>query len=688
MFNIRAFLLLSLLLLAFCSLLVGSLIAEKLPLESPSDESRADALIRRARELRLQEDPYWHILLHYHRTRWGGVVSDVDHASFFLSSEGRINPAREMERTLEAFFEPLKSSGVEDVERHARCAFPARFRWLTERLAVDESHFPRIPCRNFEVYHREFGARSVSYIFASYYMGAPASIFGHTFIKLNRSEATTTDLLDYSVNYAANPGDLDAFRYAFYGLFGGYDGYFSILPYHSKVREYNDMENRDIWEYVLNLNEKQNYLLELHMWELLGRSSFNYFFATENCAYQLLALIEAAAPDKRLSESYFGWVIPSETVKLLRAHGLIREVRYRPSARSVMRQRMQQLSPGEREYILTLQKNRLAPYVRPTEHNLYLYDTLLTLLQYRKERGKLLPEDEVYYRTLLRERARLPASDDRTAYEPQSTSVDEGHGPVMVRGGVGADRDGGAAVFAFRPIYHDLLNSDAGFPPFSEIEELSLRVRAPTSLPARVESLRLLHMLTLSPYDGMSFSPSFNVDMGFRSVYRRSAEYSVDGLAGPAYSDPAFVWMGRRIRDDVRLDRHPRLGPADRVAFGLVEESRYVMTGYVRALVGASIGNVYTRSLPGFAIGILAGGYAEGGAGPSRTAPQTSLLFVVGNASRRFKLQTDCYAFSARKYCEVQTGGAVSLSKNDEIRLEGVYGAEDRSIFLSFAHYL
>jgi hypothetical protein len=42
---------------------------------------------------------------------------------------------------------------------------------------------------------------------------------------------------------------------------------FQMLPYYLKVSEYSDMENRDIWEYHLNLNVQIDQML-MHIWEV------------------------------------------------------------------------------------------------------------------------------------------------------------------------------------------------------------------------------------------------------------------------------------------------------------------------------------------------------------------------------------------------------------------------------------
>ena len=70
---------------------------------------------------------------------------------------------------------------------------------------------------------------------------------------------------------------------------------FHALPYFYKVREYNDYESRDLWEYDLNLSPRAVAMLVAHLWEL-GSTYFDYFYLSENCSYHSLAVLGVAEP--------------------------------------------------------------------------------------------------------------------------------------------------------------------------------------------------------------------------------------------------------------------------------------------------------------------------------------------------------------------------------------------------------
>src|SRR5438445_5583734 len=65
-----------------------------------SDETYLAELIRRAREARLSEQRYWHLLLHYRENLGSGYTSEADDPGFFMATTGKTDPQSEREATL------------------------------------------------------------------------------------------------------------------------------------------------------------------------------------------------------------------------------------------------------------------------------------------------------------------------------------------------------------------------------------------------------------------------------------------------------------------------------------------------------------------------------------------------------------------------------------------------------------
>ena len=142
-------------------------------------------------------------------------------------------------------------------------------------------------------------------------------MFGHLLLRVDQKGQTKrTSILAYTINYAADVTTDNGILFAMLGLTGGFKGYFSTHPYYIKAKEYGDFENRDIWEYRLNLTEDQMQRLLMHGWGL-GNRAFDYFYFNENCAYQILSLLDVADPELQLAEWFWFYTFPSDGIRMI-----------------------------------------------------------------------------------------------------------------------------------------------------------------------------------------------------------------------------------------------------------------------------------------------------------------------------------------------------------------------------------
>ncbi|TLN23560.1 DUF4105 domain-containing protein, partial [bacterium] len=267
------------------------------------------ALAQKAAEAGLGNSGGWLALLHYPKTS-GESQSAVDDPKFFLSPNGKRDPAAELWATIEAL---LADNSSKTEKENPICRFPARKRFVKESLGLSDGDFPAASCPDYDTYIGKVSPHSASIIFATAHMNSPGSMFGHTLLLIDPD--MQSKILGYAVNYAAEVDQSDdPFSYAAKGLLGLYPGKFSLLPYWEKIAEYGAMEQRDVWEYRLNLTEEEAFRMAEHTWELREMYS-DYFFLDENCSYNILFLLEVARPGVSLTGGYGGWVIPLDTLK-------------------------------------------------------------------------------------------------------------------------------------------------------------------------------------------------------------------------------------------------------------------------------------------------------------------------------------------------------------------------------------
>jgi hypothetical protein len=153
----------------------------------------------------------WLKLLQYELVAPNTYQSAIFSPQFFFSSTGKNNPLDELIAARNAFRlnDPRQVWGT--LRLPAACAFPARFEYLKINL---HENWPQPNCPDLQEWMNGIHADSVSLVYASSYIGNPASILGHTFLRFFNaaSEADQPDmsLLSYAVGYLAYPDPNDS----------------------------------------------------------------------------------------------------------------------------------------------------------------------------------------------------------------------------------------------------------------------------------------------------------------------------------------------------------------------------------------------------------------------------------------------------------------------------------------------
>jgi len=498
--------------------------------DEAADKAYLNDLIRRAAEARLAEQRDWHLLLHYKPDALGGYTSQADDPGFFLSPDGKTDPQAELAATLAQFF---SSELVGRSKQPAQCAFVARYHWLKAKLGFEASRLPPQDCPRFTAWYAELAPQSITMIFPSAYMNNPASMFGHTFLRVDQKGQTEqTRILAYTINFAADAPADPGFAYAYNGLFGGYKGFFSTLPYYLKVQEYRDIENRDIWEYKLNLDEAQVRRLLMHAWEL-GNAYFDYYFLKENCSYHILSLLEYANPDWHLTDRFLLFTIPADTIRvLMEKPGVVGEVAYRPARSTQISRKREVLSNEEWRWFTRIvddvQALTLPAFAQlPISRQAFVLDMVSDYLRYRSATDK--DEADRYRdqnRAVLLARSSLRIRSEDFPVVPYTVSPEQGHGTSRATLGLGWRRGQLFQDLGIRAAYHDLLDPDKGYSPDSQIEIVALNFRhyQPRNQ-YRLERFTPVNILSLAPMNDLFKAPSWKVNAGWETVNRPGCGY-------------------------------------------------------------------------------------------------------------------------------------------------------------------
>jgi hypothetical protein len=510
--------------------------------QSAPRDPYVEALVERAHALSLARKPQWHKLLHYQQGLigggflGGGYTSEADGRGFFLSPAGKLDPSAELDATLRGLFLPLSQVAVSRYQRreergadaHPLCRFPARYMFLQRELGIDVNRLPVTRCPMLEQFLTELNAESVTLIFSAYYLNNPASAFGHTFLRFNKANTLAVgerrELLDYGIDFSADVDTSNALIYAIKGLTGMFPGTFKRIPYFYKVREYNDYEARDLWEYELELNREQLMMLTAHLWEL-GHTYFAYFYLSENCSYHILAGLEVARPELDLVGRLVSPVIPADTIKVVYATpGLVRKVSYRPSLRKQFEARVSRLNGEERALVeeLAQDADRALPAGMGEDRRIAVLDAAADLVDVLYARDLIHKSDSDAARRkqrVLERRAQILAPSEPLQLSPPLREAPE-HGHGSRRVGLGAaTTDGAFAPTAeFRLSLHDLADASDGYLELSAIEFMRARVQLWPGARLELDQASIFRVVSLTPQTRFDRKMSWELDVGAAAV--------------------------------------------------------------------------------------------------------------------------------------------------------------------------
>jgi hypothetical protein len=488
-----------------------------------------------------------------------GMHSQVDSRSFFNAPEGRQDPRAELEATLRSFFAQAPES-----DDHPQCRFAARRAWLDAELGFDARRLERRECRRYREWRAAIDASQLTLVFASAYVNNPGSMYGHTLLRVDAADQDErTRLLAYAISFAAGTDETNGLVYALKGLFGGYRGVFTMLPYYLKVREYSDLEHRDLWEYELGLGADEIERVLAHAWELLP-VYFDYFFFDENCAYHLLGLIQVARPELELTAQFPLWALPVDSVRALTGHpGLVRRIVYRPSSSTIMSGRLAGLRPRERSMARDLALGTLSPAdpalrALPAERAAAVVETGYDYLNRRRTAGDSEGVDgDALAHALLVARSEIDAP-SQAPRVPPGLRPDQGHRTSRFAAGAG-QRDHRAFVeLGLRPTYHDLLDDDAGYVGGAQVEFFHLRARAYEGRDVRIESFVPFAVSSLLPRDDFFQPRSWRLAAGWqRTLAKSGAEplaAGAEGGMGGAWAVTRGTLLYASLEGAVRVD--------------------------------------------------------------------------------------------------------------------------------------
>lgn len=491
--------------------------------------AQSDYYVQLAQEKKLSENLAWKALLHMPKE-----ISEVEDERFFLSIDGRVNASAELNATIYSLYH---EKSFED--NATACLFPARVHWLKQELSLE--NLPKVTCKNFDFLAERMDGDSVSLIFPYMQGSSPSSMFGHTFLRIDSK--SKPKMMSYAFNYAAlhEEEEDSPLVYMYKGFFGGYKGSYSMLPYYEKIKEYRDIEERDIWEYDLNFTKEETAQMIRHMWEVQEKNSSYYFF-TQNCAYKMFWMMEVARPSLALRDDFNFHVIPSESIRTSIDAGLVSSTHYRPARSTKLVAYGKKLDHADIDTVFKISADSLTPsqYVNETNASIqtkrYVLDASAEFVEYdylKKDINSTTYKQRLH--AILISRSQLGRGENIEIPKPVDPMLS--HRSFRLSADVGVRNSEFIGFLGVRPANHDIKDSDYGYLKGAQIEFMDL-LFSYSKDEFRIEKATIISVSALIPRSEFFKPESWRFSLGWdRNYLTESSDFTANYSMGATWGN-------------------------------------------------------------------------------------------------------------------------------------------------------
>jgi len=441
-------------------------------------------------------------------------ISEVEDEAFFLAKDGKKDATAELEATIKALYNEKRFD-----DNSTACLFPARKHWLTKELEM--KNLPEVKCEQFDFLLKQIDPKSVSLIFPYMQGSSPSSMFGHTFLRIDSNSKPR--MLSYAFNYGSEHNEEDnKLIYMYKGFFGGYKGTYSLLPYYEKIKEYRDLEERDIWEYDLDFTKEETTQMLRHIWEVELNYSWYYFF-TQNCSYKMLWIMESAREGLDLRKYFNFHVIPSETVRACVDDGIVTKYHYLRARSTKLIAYESKLDDEDIKDVFHISKERikLSEYLKKDDTALqakrFVLEASAEFVEYDYQKKDI---NATTYKNRLHEiliaRASLGKGEHVEVTMPENPILSHRSFKLSIEAG---SRNSQEMVFiGLRPANHAITDFDIGYLPGAQVEFLDLLFSYKKN-DFNVERATIISVASLTPKTKFFKPKSYRFSFGFDRQY-------------------------------------------------------------------------------------------------------------------------------------------------------------------------
>jgi Domain of unknown function (DUF4105) len=261
-----------------------------------------EMVVETAHEKKLYKHPTWLALLHVSNEK--PQIKDAN----FLLSLNNFNPEAEMIQTLQRF----NTESILDI-----CRFPARYAWLSNELNFENKVSVATDCPEIKEFIEKAPFDQLELIFADETVTQPASILGHSFLKISGKK--NEKITSHAIAFYTDAGGANLPKLLWESVITGKKGLFSLTPYEIEQEKYLRTEQRNLWSYKIKTSAIDRELIRNHLFEL-KQVELTYFFHAYNCATLLRNILSLTG---KIPDSKELWVTPKDVLKDANSANLI-----------------------------------------------------------------------------------------------------------------------------------------------------------------------------------------------------------------------------------------------------------------------------------------------------------------------------------------------------------------------------
>lgn len=367
------------------------------------------------------------------------------------------------------------------------------------------------------VANQDLGPVYIAY--AGPYSTSPSSAFGHLFLILQPNSEAPVPLWDV-VSFSANTEGAGFLRYFFVGIKGGFLGSYKTNKFHEKVREYEVLEDRDLWLVRLRLSEQERAKLQELLISAEGQR-YPYKFFSKNCAYYLQLLLSEVLP---AMPQPAGHVSPVGVLELAMKLGLTDASFFRPSlSRRLAHDAHALSSPAAKKLNddpwqhLAMDHDWLRS-LNPADREIVQERFNFETLKLRQPLDAEVREGLALLRVLNASAPAQPGAIAASRAPGQPIPEPDFHSYGRLTTSSAYERGHESSIsLRYRPALHEVNDPWLGYRPVNTLSSFAVAASGNPGLThVRIQEFSLFSQRSLSPMGGPSANPTWLLDIGMK----------------------------------------------------------------------------------------------------------------------------------------------------------------------------